>query len=690
MGGAGNTLALLFALFTAKKKSGVMRIAQISWLPALFNINETLLFGIPIVLNPVYLFPFVGAPLVLTLISWAAVQIGFLPVTAAEVAWTTPALLSGYAASGSIAGSVMQFINLAVSFGIYLPFVRLSEKVRKYRYEASYGELLRSGNMYESLAGDPGETGAISRLLANDLLASIKKNEHFLLKNTSGVTFMLDMEMRFVLGSEKTAAFLGFAGVREMIGLSLDEIFARAMPAPWAESMHRRCLDAVKSDRSLSCEEQTEMNGGTSGVFQVTVTPALEENGVCRGVVIVMNDVTELSRAREAALSASRAKGAFLANMSHEIRTPMNAIIGMTALAQKAGDIERKNYCLEKISNASAHLLGIINDILDMSKIEANKLELSPVNFRFEQMIQNTLNVINFRAEEKRQVFNVRVDEKIPPFVYGDDQRLAQIITNFLSNAVKFTPEYGTVSLDAALVRIEDGVCTLRIEVSDSGIGISREQMAKLFSSFEQADSGTARKFGGTGLGLAISKRLITMMGGRVWIESEPGKGSVFGFTVELKEGTGETSAAGETPENGESGADDFSAYCILLAEDVEINREIVLSLLAPTGLKVDYAENGRQALEMYRAAPDKYDMIFMDVQMPEMDGYEATRQIRACEAELSARDPDAPRRIPVIAMTANVFREDIERCLAAGMDGHVGKPLDFKDVFAQLRRYLA
>ncbi|GHV94510.1 hypothetical protein AGMMS50293_08300 [Spirochaetia bacterium] len=679
MGGAGNTLALLCALFMAKKNSGNRRIAQISWLPAVFNINETLLFGIPIVLNPVYLFPFVAAPLVLTVISWAAVKIGFLPVTAADVAWTTPALLSGYAASGSYAGSVMQFINLGLSFCIYLPFVRLSEKVRKYRYQASYGELFRSG-MFETLADQPGETGAISQLLANDLLAAIKKNEHFLLKNTPGVTFMLDLEMRFVLGSEKTANFMGFADIQEMIGLTLDEIFARVLPASWSGDIFQRCLEVIKTEKPMEFEEQAALNGRGDCVFQLTITPAAEEGGICRGVVIVMNDVSELSRAREAALNASQAKGSFLANMSHEIRTPMNAIIGMTTLAKKAEDTARKDYCLDKIEDASKHLLGIINDILDMSKIEANKLELSFVNFDFSAMIQSAVNVISFKIEEKHQSLNVNIDRNIPPFLYGDDQRLTQIIANLFSNAVKFTPPQGSISLGASLVKNESGRCIIQIEVTDTGIGITEEQKAKLFTSFEQAESGTSRKFGGTGLGLAISRRLAEMMGGKIWIESEPGKGATFAFTVEMQEGSDKCTAA---PESGEK-ADNFSGCHMLLAEDVEINREIVLSLLEPTGITIDCAENGRQALELFKAAPDKYQMIFMDVQMPEMDGYEATRQIRAFEAEQPMH-----KQIPIIAMTANVFREDVEKCLAAGMNAHVGKPLDFTEVLGRLREYL-
>jgi cellobiose-specific phosphotransferase system IIC component len=688
MGGAGNTLALLFALFTVRKKNSVRRIAQISWLPAIFNINETLIFGIPIVLNPMYLFPFTMVPLVLTIISWGAVKIGFLPLGTAEVSWTIPALLSGYAASGSIAGSLMQFVNLGVSFAMYLPFVRISERVRKFRYEASSSELLRGGNLPD-LEIRNGEIGALSRVLTNDLLASVKKNEHFLLKNTPGLTFMLDLKMRFVLGSEKTAGFLGFGGISEMAGLSIEEIFSRVMPDSWTGTIHRRCLQVMKTEQVADFEEPALLLDGSEKVFQITITLAEENDGTCRGLVIVMNDITELFRAREAALNASRAKGAFLANMSHEIRTPMNAIIGMTAIAKQAGEIERKNSCLEKIEDASVHLLGIINDILDMSKIEANKLELSLTNFNFKKMIDKTVNVINFRVEEKRQRFDVQIDPRLPEYFRGDDQRLAQVITNLLSNAVKFTPEGGEIRLNAVLVKTENNCRTIQISVSDTGIGITPEQQAKLFSSFVQADSGTSRKFGGTGLGLAISKRLIEMMGGKIWIESESGAGASFVFTVELAEGV-EEAGTGKAEGDKSREADDFSARHILLAEDVEVNREIVLALLEPTGVRVDCAENGREAFEMFKAAPEKYDMIFMDVQMPEMDGYEATRKIRSLETRIAAEKSDAfVLPVPIIAMTANVFREDIERSLAEGMNGHVGKPLNFEEVMAKLRQYL-
>ena len=418
------------------------------------------------------------------------------------------------------------------------------------------------------------------------------------------------------------------------------------------------------------------------------------------GFVLMLTDVSnyrvmlsEIHKQNEELLAltikaeeANKAKSEFLANMSHEIRTPMNAIIGMTSIVKTASDQARKEDALNKIESASVHLLGVINDILDMSKIEANKLELSFVTFRFEEMLQNAINIMQFRLEEKHQRFTMRLDKNIPPFLVCDDQRLSQVITNLLSNAVKFTPEHGSVSLDASLITMGDGVCEIRIDVSDTGIGINEEQQSRLFTSFGQAESRTTRQYGGTGLGLAISKRIIDMMNGKITLVSKPGKGSVFSVVIPAKiaarEWDEDPVPAPAAPDDKKNEAVDFHGSWILLVEDIEINREIVLAILEPTGIQIDCAENGHEAFRLFSENSERYDLIFMDVQMPEMDGHEATRRIRALDMRKA-------REIPIVAMTANVFHEDIQRCLEAGMNEHIGKPLNQEEIMRILHKYL-
>ncbi len=388
----------------------------------------------------------------------------------------------------------------------------------------------------------------------------------------------------------------------------------------------------------------------------------------------------ELREARDRAEENASAKSRFLANMSHEIRTPMNAIIGMTTIAKGSNDLDSIQHCLNRISDASGNLLGIINDILDMSKIDAGKFMLSDAEFTIGEMLRNVTNIISFKVGEKNQNFAIHVGEDVPDSIVADQQRLTQVITNLLSNAVKFTPEMGEISLRILKTEERGGECLLRFEVVDNGIGISREQQEKLFQLFEQADGSVSRRFGGTGLGLAISQNIVELMGGRIAVESEEQKGAKFYFDVRVKKGEDKVPDSEETALDAEIGV--FAGKHVLLAEDVEINREIVLALLEDTGIIFHCAENGKVVCEMFRHDPELYDMILMDIHMPEMDGYNATETIRSMDFQ-KARD------IPIIAMTANVFKEDIERCLAAGMNDHVGKPLDFSEIISKLHRYL-
>ena len=515
---------------------------------------------------------------------------------------------------------------------------------------------------------------------------------------------------------------------------------------------------------------------------------------------------------KEKAELNSKAKGDFLASMSHEIRPPMNAIIGLTTLGSSADDIERvKNY-LQKINEASQHLLGVINNILDMSKIEAGMFDLSHIEFHFEKALHRVVNIMKYKADEKQQLLIVHIDPNIPAFLIGDDNRLAQVVANLMSNAIKFTPVLGTIALDAKLVKVENEMAEVLIAVSDTGIGMTQEQIRTLFRSFQQADKNTSRTYGGTGLGLALSKDFVNMMNGHIWVESVPGEGSVFSFTVQMQISTKEyvplqignerlhnlrvlvadndklvleyfseiirsfglsndvasdgaealelvrqngnydiyfidwkmpglngieltgklraldskasitiiTAAEirdfeedakkagatksltkpvfpstiadvisdhlGTSRHNEPSVINDmlpsFAGYHILVSEDVDINREIVEEFLAPTGLQMTFAQTGKEALEIFAASPEIFDLILMDIQMPEMDGYEATRSIR------NLAMPHA-KKIPIIAMTANVYKEDVEKCFAAGMDSHIGKPFSLQDLYEMLNQYL-
>ncbi|MDL2229490.1 PAS domain-containing protein [Treponema sp. OttesenSCG-928-L16] len=404
----------------------------------------------------------------------------------------------------------------------------------------------------------------------------------------------------------------------------------------------------------------------------------LQSGGMVMVSGILRNNMTNyLIEAREEALASTRAKSEFLSRMSHEIRTPMNAIIGMTAIAKKSSDVSRIQYCLRQIDSASQQLLGIINDILDMSKIEANKLEIVMKPFDLEKMLQDTYDAVRIRAEKKRQRLTFSSDGSFKGSIISDEMRLSQIILILLSNAIKFTDDGGNIILKAGQVPGTDDSPVLHVEVIDDGIGISREQQEKLFVSFEQGDGGANRKFGGTGLGLAICKRIIGLMGGTIWVESKEGTGSRFIFEVPVQRGS-EPGSGGQ-----ESSPGIWKGKHILVVEDIDINREIIGSILEDSGALIDYAEDGLEGLEKYSNPENKYDIILMDIQMPRLDGFAAARKIRELELPHG-------RQIPIIAMTANALKEDIQASLDAGMNGHVSKPINLDELMQTMGKYLS
>lgn len=389
----------------------------------------------------------------------------------------------------------------------------------------------------------------------------------------------------------------------------------------------------------------------------------------------------DLIRAKETAETASHAKSAFLANMSHELRTPMNAIMGMTAMALRRAEEPKLRSQLGKINTASQHLLAVINDILDISKIEANCLTLELRDFKLGEVLESLANLIGNEARDKGLKLNIeRAPGDADLSLRGDPLRLGQILLNYSANAVKFT-ERGSVTVRIRQIEQTTDTVMLRFEVTDTGIGVAPEAQTRLFSAFEQADGSMTRKYGGTGLGLAISKRLAILMGGDVGVDSKPGTGSTFWFTARL----GKASSAVESASTSTSDAAearlvaDFAGTRILLAEDEPINQEVSCGLLEDAGLAVDIAQDGQQAIELARH--NTYALILMDMQMPNLNGVDATRAIRILPGYADT---------PILAMTANAFDEDRQICIEAGMNDHIGKPVDPDKLFDTMLKWLS
>ena len=385
----------------------------------------------------------------------------------------------------------------------------------------------------------------------------------------------------------------------------------------------------------------------------------------------------ELEEQIEIAKSAARAKGEFLSRMSHEIRTPLNAIIGMAQIARTSADKGRIDDCMDKLESSTKHLLGVVNDILDFSKIESGSLTLDETQFSLRQNTDFVVSLFRDRARSNALELRLSLEDIRHDGISADMLRLNQVLINLLSNAIKFTEPGGEVSLTVQELVHQEGESVYRFIVQDSGIGISPDQTAKLFTPFTQANAGTARVYGGTGLGLSISQSIVRMMGGEIELETAPGQGSVFQFTVRVPAvAAAELQKSNDAPHNLSK---ILEGKRILMVDDIEINREIVIAMLEDINVTIDTAENGKEALDTFcSSAPHHYDLIFMDLQMPVLDGCAATEEIRR-----SARD-DASS-VKIIAMTANVLPDDMERAYASGMNSYLSKPFEISTLLERL-----
>jgi PAS domain S-box-containing protein len=460
------------------------------------------------------------------------------------------------------------------------------------------------------------------------------------------------------------------------------------------QELHEAIRGALQGTGDFNPEFRVIWKDGTLHYIKTNSLTLRDPDGRPLRITGTSWDVTDHKNAVRAAEAANRAKSVFLANMSHEIRTPMSGVLGMAGLLLGTPLTDRQRGYAEKIKTSGESLLAVLNDILDFSKVEAGKMTLESMPFSLTEVIGNVVNIFGTQAAEKKIGLHTAIDPDLPAALMGDPQRLTQVIINLMSNAVKFTAA-GEIHLTVKVRRQTTADVLLDISVLDTGIGITNEELTLLFTAFSQADASTTRRFGGSGLGLAISWQLIDLMGGTIQVESNPGKGSIFTilvtFPIALENGDRKTENLDlrRHPRMSPTSGDKFSTRLpraqfidvrALVAEDHEINREIVVELLRQLGIEADISINGREAVEAVRARD--YDILFMDIQMPVMDGFAATREIRNL-------DRDGVDHLPILAMTAHALTGDREKSLNAGMNDHLIKPVDPDALVAALRQWL-
>jgi hypothetical protein len=549
------------------------------------------------------------------------------------------------------------------------------------------------------------EWGTIQAALSE--MSSDLKKTHGLLQQVIDTApirvFWKDRDSRYLGCNPAFARDAGKHSPSELIGLD-DHAMGWAAQAERYRTDDRQVMDTGQS--RLAYEEPQTTPDGKTIWLRTSKVPLRDATGSVIGLLGIYEDITDSKRveqelerhskhledlvmertlelvdAKDAAEAANRAKSAFLANMSHELRTPMNGVMGMLALAKRRMTDPKGQDQLDKAKSAAERLLGVLNDILDITKIEAERMVLENVPLQLGSVLENIVSVIGHKATEKGLQLETDLPDSLAQLpLKGDSLRLEQILLNLAGNAVKFT-DLGRITLRVRQVDETREAVQVRFEIVDSGIGIDPAAQGRLFTSFEQADNSMTRKYGGTGLGLAISKRLVQLMGGEIGVESRVGQGSTFWFTLRLAKR--EVGAVPPAPTFADTDAElrlrrDYPGARILLVEDEPINREVAGSQLEEAGLKVDLAADGQQALELARK--NRYALILMDMQMPVLNGVDATKAIRADSLN---------RDTPILAMTANAFDEDRQTCLAAGMNDHLAKPIRLQTLCDALLKWL-
>ncbi|RIL07712.1 MAG: hybrid sensor histidine kinase/response regulator [Proteobacteria bacterium] len=508
-----------------------------------------------------------------------------------------------------------------------------------------------------------------------------------LIENIPHMIFVKDaQELRFVAMNRAGEELLGISR-HELIGKNDFDFFPEEQACFFVEK-DREVLRA--GDVVVIPEEPIDTKHHGKRILRTKKVPLYDEAGEPQFLLGISEDITllkmreeDLRHAKEAAESATKAKSEFLANMSHEIRTPMNGIVGMLDLLLSTELSSEQREYMEIARSSTESLLTIVNDILDISRIEAGRLELYPAEFDLREALKELRILFDARLKQKEMILNLDISQDVPEILSGDPLRIKQVLINLLGNALKVTPNGGQIDITIAVQKISGTNATLEFAVKDSGIGIEPDKQQRIFEYFSQADSSVTRNYGGTGLGLAISSRLVNLMGGQIWVESTPGCGSKFTFTVSLEQSQAKQSqpkvGSADLSLNSQTDLSQSDSLQILLVEDNPVNQRLAAVLLRKLGHNVVIAHNGSEALKI--CGSQNFDLILMDIQMPGMDGYTASRMIRERESENGAR-------VPIIALTAHAMSEDEERCRQAGMDDFLTKPIEREKLFEKVNFY--